>query len=86
MGTDPRRAGGPCLCVWFPVPRYGYLPQRVALWIYWQAAVLLWKGVAFHGPPCGAGYRRAAEAAATHPPAADGRLFVWRPSLRWPWR
>ena len=68
------------------VPRYGYMPQRMALWIYWQAAVLLWKGVAFHGPPCGVGYRRAAEAAATHPPAADGCLFVWRPALKWPWR
>lgn len=24
--------------------KYGYMPQRVAVWIYWQAMVLLWKG------------------------------------------
>ena len=31
--------------------RYGYLPQRTALWIYWQAVVLLAKGVGFFPVP-----------------------------------
>ena len=37
----------PCL----PRPllhRYGFQPHRVAFWIYWQAVVLLWKGVPFY--------------------------------------
>ena len=44
------------------------MPHRVALWIYWQAALLLWKGVPFqshpkYGAAGGAAYRRdAAEA------------------------
>jgi DUF1365 family protein len=29
--------------------RFGFQPQRVALWIYWHAVVLLWKGVPFFG-------------------------------------
>jgi hypothetical protein len=28
--------------------RYGFQPHRVALWIYWHAVVLLWKGVSFY--------------------------------------
>ncbi|KAK9842105.1 hypothetical protein WJX81_008576 [Elliptochloris bilobata] len=31
--------------------RYGYLPQRIALWIYWQAVVLLCKGARFFPYP-----------------------------------
>lgn len=29
--------------------RYGFQPHRVALWIYWHAVLLLWKGVPFFG-------------------------------------
>lgn len=29
--------------------RYGFQPHRVALWIYWHAVLLLWKGVPFYG-------------------------------------
>ena len=65
--------------------RYGFQPQRVAVWIYWQAVLLLWKGVPFFGPP-GQAACAAAGAAATHPPTADGRKFVWRPAAAWPWR
>ena len=32
-----------------PWRRYGFQPHRVALWIYWQAVLLLWKGVPFYG-------------------------------------
>ena len=35
--------------------RYGFLPQRVAFWIYWQAVVLIWKGVKIHAKPDGDG-------------------------------
>ena len=31
--------------------RFGYMPHRVALWIYYQAVVLLWKGVPVHDIP-----------------------------------
>lgn len=31
--------------------KYGFQPQRVAMWIYWQALKLLWLGVPFYGPP-----------------------------------
>ena len=49
-------------------------PQRVAVWIYWQAVVLLWKGVPLYGHPKDTGasvtaYRHTAAAAvaAMHP-------------------
>jgi hypothetical protein len=32
--------------------RYGFQPHRVALWIYWHAVLLLWKGVPFYGCGC----------------------------------
>ncbi|WZN64626.1 DUF1365 domain-containing protein [Chloropicon roscoffensis] len=41
--------------------RYGYMPQRVAVWIYWQALVLLWKGApVFQHPDLGS-YSRGVE-------------------------
>jgi DUF1365 family protein len=64
--------------------RYGFQPHRVALWIYWQAAVLLCKGVPFFGPP-GPEYKAAASAGAQNPKAAGGRSFVWRAAQSWPW-
>ncbi|KAG2502138.1 hypothetical protein HYH03_000626 [Edaphochlamys debaryana] len=30
---------------------FGFMPHRVALLIYWQALVLIWKGVPLHMPP-----------------------------------
>ncbi|KAL4448927.1 hypothetical protein ABPG77_007644 [Micractinium sp. CCAP 211/92] len=64
--------------------RYGFQPHRVALWIYWHAVLLLWKGVPFFGPP-GPEFKSAAAAKAQHPKTADGRSFVWRGAAGWPW-
>lgn len=64
--------------------RFGFQPQRVALWIYWHAVVLLWKGVPFFGPPSPE-FKAAAAAKARHTKTADGRSFVWRAAQSWPW-
>jgi len=40
---------------------YGYMPQRVALWIYWQAMVLVWKGAPMFMHPRLEDYREAVE-------------------------
>lgn len=67
--------------------KYGFQPQRVALWIYWQAIVLLWKGVPFYSPPgIGAGCVMAAEKDMNHPRTAQGQCFVWRSAAAWPWK
>ena len=71
--------------------RYGFQPQRVAFWIYWQALVLLWKGVSFYGPPPTSGacsFRPGVEAhpGNAHPKSGCGRFFVFRDAQRWPWR
>jgi DUF1365 family protein len=60
------------------------MPHRVAFWIYWQALRLLWKGVPFYGYPS-PGHRAEAEAKAQNPKTADGRHFVWRGPLEFPW-
>jgi DUF1365 family protein len=65
--------------------QFGFQPQRVAFWIYWQAIVLLWKGIAFYSPPDPSAYRRNAEAVANHPKLSDGKYFKWRPAGGWPW-
>lgn len=72
-----------------PLPgprRYGFQPQRVAVWIYWQAVRLAFKGCPFYPKPSAASYQQgAARAAPSHPrEAATGRWFVWRPTV-WPW-
>jgi DUF1365 family protein len=71
------------------------MPQRVALWIYWQAALLLWKGVPFQSHPKyarGGAYRR--DAAEAEKPlrrvAAGARpggcpAFQWREAAVAPW-
>jgi hypothetical protein len=64
--------------------RYGYEPQRVAVWIYWQALLLLRKGVPFYGPPSA---RQKAEIA-SELRADDGkgrRCWTWRPASGFPW-
>lgn len=65
--------------------KYSFQPHRVAFWIYWQALVLLWKGVPFYGPPDPAAYRCVAEQRARHPPTSSGCLFVWQPARQFPW-
>ena len=64
--------------------RYGFQPQRVAFWIYWQAVVLLWKGVRFFAPPSEE-YKEKVEAVSKHPKTGDGRYFIWRRAQGWPW-
>ena len=67
--------------------RYGFQPHRIALWIYWQALVLILKGLPLQGLPSQATKEAAAEGA-THPVDAGttgGQHFTWRPPPRWPW-
>lgn len=65
--------------------RYGYLPQRTALWIYWQAVVLLAKGVGFFPYP-DTGFKAHVEAAAGNPRCCGGAgRFVWRAPQEAPW-
>jgi DUF1365 family protein len=71
------------------------MPHRVALWIYVQAAALLWKGVPFQSHPkysAGAAYRRdAAEAEKGLRRVAAGArpggcpAFQWREAAVSPW-
>lgn len=66
--------------------RYGYQPHRVAILIYWQAVILLYKGVALHTPPAKTFQGVCTAAKNTHPPdAVTGKWFVWRNALSWPW-
>lgn len=65
--------------------QFGFQPQRVAAWIYWQAVVLLWKGVSFYPPP-GDGLIEKVAKSSKHPRTKDGRAFVWRGAQEWPWK
>ena len=71
--------------------RYGFQPHRVAFWIYWQAVVLLWKGVTFYGPPCALQYRKNViekmdrSIGGVQRMGGDKSWFVWRPAQHWPW-
>lgn len=77
--------------------RYGFQPHRIAFWIYWQAVVLLWKGVPLYAPPPFATLTEATKGA-QHPtiasqqssaasrPGAGCPFFAWNPSPHgWPW-
>ena len=61
--------------------RYSFMPQRVAVWIYYQALVLVWKGVPVVGHPTQSFYRD-----------VEGRqagrdvFFYDMATVRWPWR
>lgn len=70
-------------CLW----KYGFQPQRVALWIYWQALKLLWKGVPFYSPPNLEERKSELIDSARHLPkfASSGCVFDWRPAESWPW-
>lgn len=48
-------------CAYLSLCRYGLQPQRIALWIYWQAMVLLAMGVPLYNPPLKAVLERAAQ-------------------------
>ena len=73
LNFDPRAA---------PHCRYGYQPQRIAVWIYWQAVRLLWRGAPFLSPPAGGDRHRAGAAAAA---AAAAGWVHWQGPGSWPW-
>jgi len=64
--------------------RYGFEPQRVTVWIYWQALKLLWRGLHFSEPPTKQ-QRVDGVDGATVPPSGCGARFVWRDASGWPW-
>mmetsp|Transcript_14570 Transcript_14570/g.39446 ORF Transcript_14570/g.39446 Transcript_14570/m.39446 type:complete len:317 (-) Transcript_14570:567-1517(-) len=65
--------------------RYGFLPQRIAAWIYWHALLLYCKGVPLYSPPPRQVLDKATHNA-THPCiASTGCPFAWRPAPGWPW-
>lgn len=64
--------------------RYGFMPQRVALLIYWQAVKLVAKGCPVYGPP-DVKYRGEVEQQAKNPRGTRGSRFVWRDAQQWPW-
>lgn len=64
--------------------RYGFMPHRVALWIYYEAVRLLLKGAPFFAPPDAKVIRRAT-ASATNQTLPTGERFDWRRPKSWPW-
>ncbi len=74
----------------FHPPSYGFMPQRIAFWIYWQAVVLIAKGVAIHPKPDGPSFKgRVAEEAAGKLAGVGGKAggcpFSWTDAPTWPW-
>ncbi len=68
-----------------PPRRFGLQPHRIAVWIYYQAVVLLVKGVPLFSPPPFAVLEGAARGT-THPVNQVTMCpFVWRRAQRWPW-
>ncbi len=67
------------------VTRYGYEPQRVAVWIYWEALQLLRKGVPFYGPP-DERQKAELEKRVIGSDTKGSQGFRWRPAARFPWR
>jgi hypothetical protein len=62
------------------------MPQRVALWIYWQAVKLVAKGCPVCPKPCNSFRQQLQQQeGAVHPRNADGELYVWRDAQVWPW-
>eukprot|EP00890_Picochlorum_soloecismus_P000484 jgi/Picsp_1/1436/NSC_04915-R1_protein len=65
--------------------KYGFQPQRIALWIYSHALVLLFKGVPFYGPPS-LSTCQSAQNVAENPRVSGKDAFKWRPCTAWPWK
>jgi hypothetical protein len=66
------------------------MPQRVALWIYWQAVILIAKGCTIYPKPEAASFKgRVAEEAGGKLPAPGGKSggcpFEWKDTRAWPW-
>ena len=64
--------------------RYGFMPHRVAFWIYWQALHLLWLGVPFYSYPA-TQIQEGAEHMASNPKDSAGRHFWWQSPRKFPW-
>jgi len=76
-----RSEDGDLAMVW----RYALMPHRVALWIYWHAALLLRKGVQLFPPPA-ADYKAEKRAAFLGRNGGGGRRIDWCPAAGFPWR
>lgn len=64
--------------------RYGYEPQRLAVWIYWQALQLLRKGVPFSGPPT-TRRKDLLEERLKGDDECGSRRWSWRSASGFPW-
>lgn len=65
--------------------QYGFQPHRTALLIYWQALVLISKGVSLQPLPSEK-IKQHAAVNANHPKIkTSGAQFEWTPPPRWPW-
>mmetsp|Transcript_18057 Transcript_18057/g.32154 ORF Transcript_18057/g.32154 Transcript_18057/m.32154 type:complete len:314 (-) Transcript_18057:162-1103(-) len=70
--------------------RYGYMPQRTAVLIYWQAVKLLFKGAKFFSPPPKTMRKRLmsrGESGVKHAVNGfDGCPFQWSDATTYPWK
>jgi hypothetical protein len=64
--------------------RYGFMPQRVAFWIYWQAVKLIAKGCPIYPKPSAA-YRQRVSSDTSIADSGAGCPYVWRDAQQWPW-
>ena len=65
--------------------KYGYMPHRVAMWIYWQAVILLWKGVPFHLHPSLESYKQKVKDE-MHSKQKHVKFLTWDwKQVHWPW-
>ena len=65
--------------------KYGYMPQRVAFWIYWQALVLLWKGAPLFMNPPPESYKEAISAEMERKQKGRANFRSWEfDRVRWP--
>lgn len=71
---------------WRNLLKYGFMPHRVAWWIYWHAAVLLWKGVPFVAPPSKAERAKRVESCAWPTLMANGHRLEWEDPTSFPWQ
>lgn len=64
--------------------RYGFMPHRVAFWIYWQALRLLWMSVPFFGYPAPDALD-IVEQKSRNPKNSSGFRFLWQLPKTYPW-
>ena len=66
------------------IRRYGFMPQRVAFWIYWQAFRLLVMGVPFFGYPA-PDFKAGVERGSENPRNSLDQQFHWQEPKEYPW-